>query len=79
MIPNEDTTPGELWMRRRRELSESMPGFNGLILAVQGLLVGVSLATGEIWVTPDIETTRSLAYGQWVQLDEMIDAWGIEQ
>lgn len=67
------------WAERLYQLSQSMPGFDGLILAVQGLLVGVSLATGEIWQTPNVATTHQIAWGQLQSILEMTEAWGLDQ
>lgn len=64
---------------RYMDLRDSMPGFDGLILAVQGLLVGVSLATGEIWGTPDVETTLQIARTNLRHVANMTDAFGVEQ
>lgn len=67
------------WRYRHQQLRESMPGFDGLILAVQGLLVGCSLATGEIWVTPDVATTILIAQSRMGEIYEMTAAFGVEQ
>lgn len=65
---------------RRAELAAHMPGFSGLIEAVQGLLVGWSLATGEIWETTSVEQTRDVAVEFAMrQLPELVNAWGVEQ
>jgi hypothetical protein len=70
-----DCDPGARWV----ELAHSMAGFEGLITAVQGLLVGFSLATGEIWHTGDIETTLAIAERRMAEFGSMTAAWGIQQ
>lgn len=67
------------WSDRRAVLSQTMPGFDGLILAMQGLLVGVSLATGEIWETPDVSTTLTIAGSKLIDVWDMTGAFGYEQ
>lgn len=67
------------WADRHEALSESMPGFTGLILAMQGLLVGVSLATSEVWFTPDAATTLELAWSKRNDIHMMTLSFGIEQ
>lgn len=64
---------------RRAQLAESMPGFDGLIDAVQGLLVGWSIATGEIWHTKDVGATIEFAHDRVHELRRMTDAWGVEK
>jgi hypothetical protein len=65
--------------QRHAELARSMPGFTGLIDAVQGLLVGWSIATAQILHTPDVRTTIELAWSIVQDLFEMTDAWGVEK
>ena len=64
---------------RRLELADSMIGFDGLIDAIQGMLVGYSIAVGEIWDTPDNETTRQMTYGMLDTLNSMVGSWGLEK
>lgn len=70
---------GYRYALRYEELASGMAGFTGLIETIQGLLVGYSLATGEIWQCSDIETTRAIAKRSFHEVVEMVQAWGYEQ
>jgi hypothetical protein len=70
---------GQAWSERQQLLQRTMPGFEGLIRAVQGLLIGVSLATDEVWVTPDVATTIAIARGQLQEIHDLTSDWGVEQ
>lgn len=67
------------WEDRRADLLKEMFGFNSLIDAVQGLLIGVSIATGEIWCTKDMETTLIIVNGTVGDFFSMTDAFGFEK
>jgi hypothetical protein len=72
-----DRTPDStVWADRHATLTASMVGFGGLISAVQGLLVGYSLATGEIWES-GAGTTAELAHGMVHEIAAMTDSWGV--
>jgi hypothetical protein len=78
MSNDTNTTNSAAFATRHRELAESMAGFTGLIQAMQGLLVGDSLATGEVWVTNDVETTLTIIHRTLTDLNEMTQAWGYQ-
>lgn len=69
----------ENWNKRWSQLNEEMEGFDSLIDTVQGLLVGYSIATGEIWCTISMEDTIYRARKIMNEMVEMTDAWGIEK
>ncbi len=73
------TIGADQYALRYRQLSLHMAGFSYLLLAVQGLLTGFSLATGEVWVTGDIESTRTIARYVLSETHAMTEAYGVEQ
>lgn len=64
---------------RRLQLAGSMPGFEGMIDAVQGMLAGWSIATGEIWVTNSVAETLDFTYARLDELASMVRSWGLEK
>ena len=67
------------WAARWLALKENMTGFTGFTKWMQGLLVGHSLATGEIWCTTDIETSRGVVQRVFAEAVESTMAMGFEQ
>lgn len=63
------------WQERYNALAESMHGFGMLVWMAQGILVGASLASEEIWVTENFEQTRFLVQTHW----NMMKDWGFER
>lgn len=64
---------------RRLELVAAMPGYDGLIDAVQGMLAGWSIATGEIWHTASVADTLDFTYARLDELNAMVRSWGLEK
>jgi hypothetical protein len=64
---------------RRAQLAATMPGFDFLIDAVQGMLVGWSVATGEIWEMWTVGDTLAFARDRLDELVSMTESWGLEK
>jgi hypothetical protein len=75
----DDRIGADQFSLRFRQLSINMAGFSGLLLVVQGALTGYSLATGEVWITGDVETTRTIAHHVMSETASMTEAYGVEQ
>lgn len=67
------------WADRCDQLAESMVGFKGFTLWMQGLLIGHSLASGEIWDTPNMATSLVIMQNVYDEATSMTEAWGFEQ
>lgn len=70
---------GEDWNKRRSILNEEMYGFCNLLTVVQGMLIGYSLTTGEIWCTTSMSDTVYRARKILDEMNSMIEAFGMEQ
>ena len=61
------------------ELRASMVGFEGLIDVIQGMVIGYSIATGQIFITHTADETRKRAAAILVETDMMCKNWGVEK
>lgn len=77
-MPNFDIEP-TMWTERHGQLARYMHGFTMLTVPTQGMLVGYSLTTGEIWNTNDIATTRAIVRYVHGEFNDMSRDWGYEQ
>lgn len=73
-----NTTPHEDWANIHGVLSEMMFGFDSLTAHIRGMMVGNSIATGELYETHDIETTRLVVKDVFANFVDMTNAYGIE-
>ena len=64
--------------KRKSILQEEMFGFDSLIEATKGLLIGHSIATGEIWHTNTMEETVVMAHLISTEYITMTSDWGYE-